>query len=144
MTFVYLWTLYVCLCGINDSGHTCDEYLVLLAKLGLIVEVAGAAPTTLAFPTASVLLQLEIPMTSATLQLEVPMASATSNCPGPVVWVESSDEATRIHHLEAPRHRRPSSCRSPWHRPCRRLHPCWRSCRWHRRSYKWHSVVRTL
>ncbi len=23
------------MCGINDLGHTCDEYLVLLAKLGM-------------------------------------------------------------------------------------------------------------
>jgi hypothetical protein len=23
-------------CGINDHGHTCDEYLVLLAKSGMI------------------------------------------------------------------------------------------------------------
>jgi hypothetical protein len=32
MTFGYLWTLCVRVCGINDPGHTCDEYLVLLAK----------------------------------------------------------------------------------------------------------------
>jgi hypothetical protein len=24
-------------CGINDSGHTCDEYLVLLAKSGMTI-----------------------------------------------------------------------------------------------------------
>jgi hypothetical protein len=36
MTFGYLSTLYVCVCGINDPGHTCDEYLILLAKLGMI------------------------------------------------------------------------------------------------------------
>jgi hypothetical protein len=24
-------------CGINDPGHTCDEYLVLLAKLGMTI-----------------------------------------------------------------------------------------------------------
>jgi hypothetical protein len=35
MTFGYQWTLYVCVCGINDPGHTCDEYLVLLAKSGM-------------------------------------------------------------------------------------------------------------
>jgi hypothetical protein len=23
------------MCGINDPGHRCDEYLVLLAKLGM-------------------------------------------------------------------------------------------------------------
>jgi hypothetical protein len=34
MSFGYLCTLYVCVCGINDLGHTCDEYSVLLAKLG--------------------------------------------------------------------------------------------------------------
>jgi hypothetical protein len=37
MTFGYLWTLYVNVCGINDLGHTCDEYLVLLAKSGMTV-----------------------------------------------------------------------------------------------------------
>jgi hypothetical protein len=35
MTFGYLWRLYVHMCGINDPGHTCDEYLVLLAKSGM-------------------------------------------------------------------------------------------------------------
>jgi hypothetical protein len=28
--FGYLWTLLVRVCGINDPGHTCDGYLVLL------------------------------------------------------------------------------------------------------------------
>jgi uncharacterized membrane protein YhaH (DUF805 family) len=36
VTFGYLWTLYVHVCGINDYEHTCDEYLVLLAKSGMI------------------------------------------------------------------------------------------------------------
>jgi hypothetical protein len=35
MTFGYLWALYVSVCEINDHGHTCDEYLVLLAKSGM-------------------------------------------------------------------------------------------------------------
>jgi hypothetical protein len=35
MTFGYLWTLYVHVYGINDPGHTCDEYLVLLVKSGM-------------------------------------------------------------------------------------------------------------
>jgi hypothetical protein len=35
MTFGYLWTLYVRVCGVIDLGHTCDEYLVLLAKSGM-------------------------------------------------------------------------------------------------------------
>jgi hypothetical protein len=37
MTFGYMWTLYVRVCGINDSEHTCDEYLVLVAKPGTTV-----------------------------------------------------------------------------------------------------------
>jgi hypothetical protein len=32
MTFGHLWTLYVRVCGINDLGHTRDEYLVLFTK----------------------------------------------------------------------------------------------------------------
>jgi hypothetical protein len=32
MTFDYLRTLYVCVCGKNDSGHRCDECMALLAK----------------------------------------------------------------------------------------------------------------
>jgi hypothetical protein len=36
VTFGYLWTLYVRMCGINDPGHTCDDYLVLLVKSGMI------------------------------------------------------------------------------------------------------------
>jgi hypothetical protein len=35
MTFGYLWTLYVRVRGINDTEHTCDEYLVLFAKAGM-------------------------------------------------------------------------------------------------------------
>jgi hypothetical protein len=35
MTFGYLWTLYVRVCGINDPGHTCDEYMVLVPKLSM-------------------------------------------------------------------------------------------------------------
>jgi hypothetical protein len=46
MTFSYLWTLYVRVCGINDHGHTCDEYLVLFTKLGMIanqrIDICGA------------------------------------------------------------------------------------------------------
>jgi hypothetical protein len=26
---------FMSVCGINDPGHTCDEYLVLLAKSGM-------------------------------------------------------------------------------------------------------------
>jgi hypothetical protein len=36
VTFRYLWTLYVSVCAINDPGYTCDEYMVLLAKSGMI------------------------------------------------------------------------------------------------------------
>jgi hypothetical protein len=32
MTFDYLRTLYVCVCGKNDSRHRCDECMALLAK----------------------------------------------------------------------------------------------------------------
>jgi hypothetical protein len=39
--FGYLWTLYIYVYGINDSGHTCDEYLVLLAKLDMTEVVPG-------------------------------------------------------------------------------------------------------
>jgi hypothetical protein len=35
VTFGYLWTLYIRVCGINDHGHTCDEYLVLFTKSGM-------------------------------------------------------------------------------------------------------------
>jgi hypothetical protein len=35
MTFGYLWALFVCMCGTIDPGHTYDEYLLLLAKLGM-------------------------------------------------------------------------------------------------------------
>jgi hypothetical protein len=35
MTFGYLLTLYVRVCGINDLGHTCDEYLDLFSKLDM-------------------------------------------------------------------------------------------------------------
>jgi hypothetical protein len=30
-------TLCLCVCGINDPIHTCDEYLVLLEKSGMTV-----------------------------------------------------------------------------------------------------------
>jgi hypothetical protein len=36
MIFGYQRTLYVCVCENIDLGHTCDEYLVLLAKSGMI------------------------------------------------------------------------------------------------------------
>jgi hypothetical protein len=36
MTFGYLWTLYVYVCGINDPRHTCDEYLFFLVRSGTI------------------------------------------------------------------------------------------------------------
>jgi hypothetical protein len=39
MTFDYLWTLYVHVCGINDPGHTCDEYLILLVKLDITLNL---------------------------------------------------------------------------------------------------------
>jgi hypothetical protein len=29
MTFGFLWTLFVGMCGKNVSGHTYDEYLIL-------------------------------------------------------------------------------------------------------------------
>jgi hypothetical protein len=35
MTFGYLWTLYVCVCGINDPGHIYNEYLIVHAKSGM-------------------------------------------------------------------------------------------------------------
>jgi hypothetical protein len=35
VTFGYLRTLYVRVCGINEPGHTCEEYMVLFAKLGM-------------------------------------------------------------------------------------------------------------
>jgi hypothetical protein len=35
MTFDYLWTLYVRVCGINDPGHICDEYFILFTKSGM-------------------------------------------------------------------------------------------------------------
>jgi hypothetical protein len=37
-TFGYLWTLLVRVCGINDPRHTCDDYLVLIAKPGMTRE----------------------------------------------------------------------------------------------------------
>jgi hypothetical protein len=40
MTFGFMWTLFVCVCGINDPGYTCDEYLVLLAKLGMTARLS--------------------------------------------------------------------------------------------------------
>jgi hypothetical protein len=40
VTFAYLWKLYVCVCEINDHEHTYDEYLVLLAKSGMIEVVS--------------------------------------------------------------------------------------------------------
>jgi hypothetical protein len=35
MTFDYLSTLFVRICGTINPGHTYDEYLVLLAKSGM-------------------------------------------------------------------------------------------------------------
>jgi hypothetical protein len=40
INILYSWHLAICehflsVCGINDPGHTCDEYLVLLAKSGM-------------------------------------------------------------------------------------------------------------
>jgi hypothetical protein len=37
--FNYLWTLYVCVCEINNSGDTCYEYLILLTKLTLLLQL---------------------------------------------------------------------------------------------------------
>jgi hypothetical protein len=34
MTFGYLWTLFIHICGTIDPGHTYDEYMVLLVKVG--------------------------------------------------------------------------------------------------------------
>jgi hypothetical protein len=45
MTFSYLWTLYIRVCGINDPGHTYDEYLVLFTKLGMIEVVIRVVST---------------------------------------------------------------------------------------------------
>jgi hypothetical protein len=61
-------------------------------------------------------------------------------CPG--AGVVSTVVAAKIHHLEAPQHRWPSSCRSPrcWTR--RTWWACLRSHRRYYRSYKWH--CRTL
>jgi hypothetical protein len=41
MTFVYLRTLYIRVCGINYPRHTCDEYFVLLAKSGMTLVHLG-------------------------------------------------------------------------------------------------------
>jgi hypothetical protein len=38
VTFGYLSILYVRVCEINDPGQTCDEYLILLTKLGMTRE----------------------------------------------------------------------------------------------------------
>jgi hypothetical protein len=35
VTFGYLCTLSVRMCGINDPGHTCDECMVLVAESGM-------------------------------------------------------------------------------------------------------------
>jgi hypothetical protein len=35
VTIGYLWTFVVCVCGINDLGHKCDEYSVLVTKPGM-------------------------------------------------------------------------------------------------------------
>jgi hypothetical protein len=45
MTFGYLWTLYVCVCGINDHGHRSDEYLILFTKSGMTEVVIRAVST---------------------------------------------------------------------------------------------------
>jgi hypothetical protein len=42
VTFSYLWTLFVRICGTIDPRHTYDEYLVLLAK-SIITISEGAA-----------------------------------------------------------------------------------------------------
>jgi hypothetical protein len=45
VTFVYLRTLYIRVCGINDHGHTYDEYLVLLAKSSMTEVLLGTEQT---------------------------------------------------------------------------------------------------
>jgi hypothetical protein len=35
MTFGHMCTIYVRVCGTNDLGHICDEYLIMFAKLGI-------------------------------------------------------------------------------------------------------------
>jgi hypothetical protein len=42
--FGYLRTLFVRVCGINDLGHTCDEYSVLFTKSGLTLHAATPEP----------------------------------------------------------------------------------------------------
>jgi hypothetical protein len=47
INIIYSWYLVICehfwsVCGINDPRHTCDEYLVLLAKSGMtLLEEVG-------------------------------------------------------------------------------------------------------
>jgi hypothetical protein len=48
MTFGYLWTLFIHICGTIDPGHTYDEYMVLLVKLGLTL--GFSAPHELSRP----------------------------------------------------------------------------------------------
>jgi hypothetical protein len=35
VTFGYLWTLFISMCGINDPKYTCDEYPILFTKSGM-------------------------------------------------------------------------------------------------------------
>jgi hypothetical protein len=59
-------------CGINDPAHTCDEYLILLAKSGIIAPpLAEAAP-----PVGS---------TSRTLEPKVVVVSTSGSVSGIVV-----------------------------------------------------------
>jgi hypothetical protein len=37
-----MWTLYICVYGINDHRHTRNEYLVLFAKSGMTASLLPA------------------------------------------------------------------------------------------------------
>jgi hypothetical protein len=52
MVFGYMWTLYVRVCEINDPGHTCDEYLVLLAKSGMTLTLLSVSKNSFAHKLA--------------------------------------------------------------------------------------------
>jgi hypothetical protein len=53
MVFGYMWTLYVRVCEINDPGHTCDEYLVLLAKSGMTLTLLSVLKNSFTHKLAS-------------------------------------------------------------------------------------------
>jgi hypothetical protein len=107
MTSGYLWTHYGRVCGINDPEHTCDEYLILFAKLGMTLpDLQLIRPPSTRLVTdhsrSSALSLLLLPQSSSlpTMSHSPPTHHETSNSVSPIWITPFGVSSTEMHRIQ--------------------------------------------